>query len=102
MFRELQLTNFKNFRDATLELGPFTVLVGANASGKSNLRDAFPRGARWGHDFVENLTGGSEYVPTRSRNFKPDGEGVPERSRRARPALVARVGTGFNRLLFFP
>jgi len=41
MFRELQLTNFKNFRDATLELGPFTVLVGANASGKSNLRDAF-------------------------------------------------------------
>ena len=29
MFRELQLTNFKNFRDATLELGPFTVLVGA-------------------------------------------------------------------------
>ena len=29
MFCELQLTSFKNFRDATLELGPFTVLVGA-------------------------------------------------------------------------
>lgn len=57
MFRELQLTNFKNFRDATLELGPFTVLVGANASGKSNLRDAFRflHGIGRGYDFVEIL-----------------------------------------------
>lgn len=57
MFRELQLTNFKNFRDATLELGPFTVLVGANASGKSNLRDAFRflHGVGRGYDFVEIL-----------------------------------------------
>jgi predicted ATPase len=41
MLKELRLTNFKNFRNATLPLGPFTVLVGANASGKSNIRDAF-------------------------------------------------------------
>ncbi len=41
MFTELTLQNVKNFRDADLNLGPFTVLVGANASGKSNLRDAF-------------------------------------------------------------
>ena len=37
----LRLENFKNFKNATLELGPLTVLVGTNASGKSNLRDAF-------------------------------------------------------------
>jgi predicted ATPase len=37
----VELTDFKNFRRARLELGPFTVLVGTNASGKSNLRDAF-------------------------------------------------------------
>ena len=41
MITSLQLTNFKNFADETLRMGPFTVIVGANASGKSNIRDAF-------------------------------------------------------------
>jgi predicted ATPase len=41
MLRWLRLQRFKNFRDARLQLGPFSVLVGANASGKSNIRDAF-------------------------------------------------------------
>ena len=37
----VRLVNFKNFADETLRLGPFTVIVGTNASGKSNIRDAF-------------------------------------------------------------
>jgi len=37
----LRLKDFKNFTDETLRVGPFTVIVGANASGKSNIRDAF-------------------------------------------------------------
>jgi predicted ATPase len=37
----LRLVNFKSFRDATLHLGPLALLMGTNASGKSNLRDAF-------------------------------------------------------------
>ena len=41
MITSLQLIDFKNFADETLYMGPFTVIVGANASGKSNLRDAF-------------------------------------------------------------
>ena len=41
MITSLRLTDFKNFADETLRAGPFTVIVGANASGKSNLRDAF-------------------------------------------------------------
>ncbi|MGL4551595.1 MAG: AAA family ATPase [Gemmataceae bacterium] len=41
MFTNLELRNFKNFRSASVPLGPFTVIVGANASGKSNLRDGF-------------------------------------------------------------
>ena len=41
MITSLHLEHFKNFEDATLKLGPFTVLIGANASGKSNIRDAF-------------------------------------------------------------
>jgi hypothetical protein len=41
MFTKLRLKNFKNFQEAELALGPLTLLVGMNASGKSNLRDAF-------------------------------------------------------------
>ena len=41
MFTRLRLRNFKSYRDAILVLGPFTLLVGTNASGKSNVRDAF-------------------------------------------------------------
>lgn len=41
MLTKLKLKNFKNFKDAELTLGNLTILVGTNASGKSNLRDAF-------------------------------------------------------------
>ena len=41
MITSLRLVNFKNFADETLRVGPFTVIVGTNASGKSNIRDAF-------------------------------------------------------------
>ena len=41
MITSIRLKNLKNFADETLRVGPFTILVGANASGKSNIRDAF-------------------------------------------------------------
>src|SRR3954454_21297721 len=41
MFTSLRLERFKGFKDAELKLGPLTLLIGANASGKSNIRDAF-------------------------------------------------------------
>ena len=41
MITFLRLVDFKNFADETLRVGPVTVIVGANASGKSNIRDAF-------------------------------------------------------------
>ena len=41
MINSLWLADFKNFSRVRLRMGPFTVIVGANASGKSNLRDAF-------------------------------------------------------------
>jgi len=41
MITGLQLRGFKNFREAALPLGNLSLLVGTNASGKSNLRDAF-------------------------------------------------------------
>ena len=41
MISRLKMVNFKNFKDETLDVGPFTVMAGANAAGKSNIRDAF-------------------------------------------------------------
>lgn len=41
MITSLRLKDFKNLADETLRLGRFTVIVGTNASGKSNIRDAF-------------------------------------------------------------
>jgi predicted ATPase len=66
MIQKLSLYNFKNFRDATLRLGSFSVLVGTNASGKSNVRDAFRvlhaigRGYRLGEVFGEKRSESGE------------------------------------------
>jgi predicted ATPase len=62
MIQSLRLERFKNFQDATLKLGPLTVLIGANASGKSNIRDAFSflHGIGRGYNLAEIL--GEKYV----------------------------------------
>ena len=59
MITSLRLVNFKNFADETLKVGPFTVIVGANASGKSNIRDAFRflHGIGRGYTLAEVLGG---------------------------------------------
>ena len=40
MLTQLELRNFKSYRSGTLQLGRLTVLIGANASGKSNVIEA--------------------------------------------------------------
>lgn len=40
ILRSLKLVNFKSFENARIAFGPFTLLVGTNASGKSNVQDA--------------------------------------------------------------
>lgn len=40
MIQSIAIENFKSFRKAELPLGPLTVLIGANASGKSNAVEA--------------------------------------------------------------
>jgi hypothetical protein len=59
MLTALRLRNFKNFEDETLRMGPFTVLVGANASGKSNVRDAlrFLHGVGRGYSLADIIGG---------------------------------------------
>lgn len=63
--RKIRATNFKNFRELEIELGKFNVLVGANASGKSNfiqifkfLRDI----AKSGLDNAISMQGGVRYL----------------------------------------
>lgn len=59
MITKLKLTNFKNFRRAEIALGPFSVLVGVNAGGKSNIRDAlrFLHGVARGYNLAEIIGG---------------------------------------------
>lgn len=40
MLKSFSIKNFKSYRRATLPLAPLTVLIGANASGKSNAIEA--------------------------------------------------------------
>jgi predicted ATPase len=46
MVDRIEFKNFKILRNATLPLGPFTLVVGPNASGKSTALDAIERAAR--------------------------------------------------------
>ncbi len=41
MLKQIRLKRFKNFKDAEIILGSLTLIVEINASGKSNIRDAF-------------------------------------------------------------
>jgi len=62
VIESMRLERFKNFQDATLTLGPLSILIGANASGKSNIRDAFLflHGIGRGYSLAEIL--GEKYV----------------------------------------
>ena len=66
MITSLRLVDFKNFADETLRVGPFTVIVGENAGGKSNIRDAFRflHGIGRGYKLAEIL--GGRWGPRRS------------------------------------
>ena len=68
MIASVRMVNFKNFADEMLKLGPFTFIVGANASGKSNIRDAlrFLHGIGRGYTLAEILEG----------KYGPGAEGV--------------------------
>ena len=40
MLKEVKLHNWKSFEQATLFIDPLTIIIGTNASGKSNTLDA--------------------------------------------------------------
>ena len=59
MLTSLRLVNFKSFEDAKLVIGGLTVIVGINASGKSNIRDAlrFLHGVGRGYSLADIIGG---------------------------------------------
>jgi len=70
--KKIRILNFKSFKDLEIELGKFNVLIGANASGKSNfiqifkfLRDI----TNYGLDNAISMQGGVEYL--RNINIGP-------------------------------
>ena len=71
MITSIRLVNFKNFADETLCVGPFTIIVGANASGKSNIRDAFRFLHGIGRDYTLAEIIGGKYGPGGQREWEP-------------------------------
>ena len=92
MITSLQLTNFKNFANEKLRVGPFTVIVGANASGKSNIRDAFRilHGIGRGYTLAEII--GGKYGAGGQPEWAPVRGGADEIVRFGRPAFRLRIG----------
>lgn len=62
MIKELSLKNWKSFETTTLFIDPLNVLIGTNASGKSNILDAFLFLYRlaWGKQILSSVNGDSE------------------------------------------
>jgi len=77
MLTQLTLSNFKSYRDARLPLAPLTFLIGANASGKSNMLEAMrllswlAKGSRL-EDIARAIQGGDAIVRGQSRDLFRD------------------------------
>jgi predicted ATPase len=74
MITEIQLENWKSFARASLHIDPLTVLIGTNASGKSNALDALAllnrtasgvmlTSALQGDSTLDAIRGGLEWAP---------------------------------------
>ena len=73
---KLTVENFKSFDKLEVELRPFNIIVGSNASGKSNLLDVFKFLRDIADDSLESaigIRGGAETL----RNFNLDDNQSP-------------------------
>ena len=66
IIKSLKLRNWKNFRSLDIKLTERMFIVGANASGKSNLLDAF----RFLRDLVKPVNGGLQSAVTARGGMK--------------------------------
>ena len=92
MITSIRLVNFKNFADETLHVGPFTVIVGANASGKSNIRDAF----RFLHGIGRGYTLAEIFGGKREAGWQPIRGAMNEIVRFGQSSFALEVGLMLN------
>lgn len=88
MIRSLSLLDFKSFAIESTEFGPFTVVIGANASGKSNLRDAlrFLHGLSRGYTLAETI--GEKWVEGGVLQWQGIRGGAREAARHGSPSFT--------------
>ncbi len=119
LFKRLKVSNFKSFKSLDIELAPFNVLVGANASGKSNfvqifrfLRDIREAGLRnaismqGGVEYLRNLQIGSTTelsVEFSTEPFSEDGLAAisPKILRRRPEARLRLIDTSYRLTIQF-
>lgn len=67
MIKELRLSNWKSFEEAILFIDPLTILIGSNASGKSNTLDAllFLNRTSLGINIYQSIIGDVNLTPLR-------------------------------------
>ena len=70
MITKLRLQNWKSFEDSTLYIDSLSILIGTNASGKSNVLDAFAFLRAIGEgkrlvDAIQAVRGGEEWIVRR-------------------------------------
>jgi predicted ATPase len=90
--RYLELERFKGFEGARAPLGDFTVVVGTNASGKSNLRDAFRflHGISRGYTLAEII--GEKWIEGGVLQWRGIRGGVREVAYNGSSTFAVRVG----------
>lgn len=91
MFRSLRLVTFKSFVDTDMHLAPFTLLVGANASGKSNIREAFRflHGVSRGYTLAEVV--GEKWIEGGVRVWNGTRGGAPQIARHGASTFALHV-----------
>ena len=65
MITTLSVDNFKTFRNLTVDLRPFNLVIGANASGKSNFVSIFrflSNALQSGLDNAVSMEGGAKHL----------------------------------------
>jgi hypothetical protein len=77
MISSFHIRNFKSYRDATLPLAPLTLLIGANASGKSNAIEAIRLMSMVGagrrvDDIVAEIQSSDEMIRGNARDLPRD------------------------------
>ncbi|MBD3265140.1 AAA family ATPase, partial [bacterium] len=74
MIRSISIRNFKSYKEAELKFSPLTMLIGANASGKSNAIEAIrllswlAKGQRL-DDIERNIQGAENLVRGQARDL---------------------------------